>query len=154
MSDEAELKKALQAAYKQLGYRDHSSLEMKEKLTRKGFSGEIADEVIKRLSSCGYLNDLEYAHGLIKRCQLSRKIGIFRIKQELKKRGIPDDLIEESLLNYSKENEDEAIDKIIKARLKKDEPPEKILRHLFSKGFEPGKIRERISKLSKENEDM
>ncbi|MCE1245668.1 MAG: recombination regulator RecX [Firmicutes bacterium] len=150
MLDESDLKKALFAAYKQLGYRDHSAKELREKLLNKGFTPEIADAAVEQMISYGYINDADYAKGLIRRCQISKKIGVFRIKQELKKRGIPDDLIGESLLHYSEEDEDENIDKIIKAKLKKNQPPEKILRHLFSKGFEPDKIRERLSKLKEE----
>jgi len=62
-------------------------------------------------------------------------LGSFRIKFELRKKGVPADLIEKTFDEYSPELEKEIITRVIEQRLNTGDSREKIIRYLKGKGF-------------------
>ncbi|RQW83880.1 MAG: regulatory protein RecX [Methylococcus sp.] len=70
-----------------LARREHSQLELTQKLSRKGFPMDIVSQVIAELSIRGLQSDSRYAEIYV-RSRLSRGYGPLRIRQELRHRGI------------------------------------------------------------------
>jgi regulatory protein len=88
LSETEALRQAVEASC--MGYlarREHSQLELTQKLSRKGFPMDIVSLVIADLSERGLQSDSRYAEIYV-RSRLSRGYGPVRIRQELRQRGI------------------------------------------------------------------
>lgn len=134
MYDEA-YRRALKFAYNALNRRDYSVVEMRQKLQLKGFSDETIDGVIESLTRKGYLNDEEYAKSLVQHYQNVRKIGRIAIVANLQKKGIPRELAESVMSEYSIEAEENIIRRLIEQLAQRGEQKEKIINYLLRKGF-------------------
>ncbi|BDV44695.1 regulatory protein RecX [Geotalea uraniireducens] len=85
------------AALAILTRRDHSELELIRKLERKGFAPAEIAETVARLRDCGYLDDRRLAGRLVETALASGRLAGFRLRQELRRRGIPPELAAEAL---------------------------------------------------------
>lgn len=132
------LKDALRYAIRLLSYRDRSEGEILLKLIEKGFSEEVANDVICCLKEKGFLDDLKLAETL-KRGAIERKfLGRIGFKEYLISRGIPDDIID-FVIGKDEDYLDGAINFISKKlkgnkRVDKD-MKEKLFRGLLRRGF-------------------
>lgn len=89
--------KAKDYAFLLLTTRPRTCQEIRTKLSQKGFTGSLIDEVVQMLLEYKYLDDWQFARMWIKdRCQLN-PMGKWRLKQELKLKGISNDIIEAEL---------------------------------------------------------
>ena len=129
-----------------LGLRMYTCSEVYERLIRKGTEKEDAEEIIGWLMSLGYLDDKKYAEYYIEDAvNLSNK-GIYRIKQELYKKGIARSIVDEAAEN----TEVSVIDSLTEyVRRKYGENLElsykemtKLKAHLARRGFSYGDILE------------
>ena len=104
-----------------LKYRSKSESELRRKLSGKKIRRDIIDEVLADLSRVGIINDREFAMRF-SRDFISRKpAGEFLLKMELKKKGIKDEIIDETVeAVYSELDKKELILKLI--RKKKFDP--------------------------------
>ncbi|MDI9521167.1 MAG: regulatory protein RecX [Bacillota bacterium] len=102
----SEARYALETAVRILELRDKSRDEIMNKLLDAGYSEQAAQAACDKLESAGYLNDRRYAANTLER--LNKKYGAIRLKQELRQRGIGEDLIEELLLDTDKDAQAEA----------------------------------------------
>jgi len=133
---------AFDSAVRSLTRRNHSRWELKTKLMQKGFPNEEIKTALNRLTELGYLNDqnfaYDYCHHRLKQSPRGRKL----LSIELKKRGLPRDLIEQVLDNIYKEiPEDNLVAGLVEKwhRSKPDEITEsevvKLSQSLARKGF-------------------
>lgn len=86
-------KDALNVSLRYISHRDRTMCEVVNRLEREGYSGEITDRVLSFLKEQGYVNDRRYAEYYIV-CYKDKR-SIRRILQELKNRGIDDELLDE-----------------------------------------------------------
>lgn len=133
---------ALQKAYQYLARRDHSTFEIRKKLSLKGYPPEEVEEAVQKLTAQGYLDDSSFARGYVRHCQSSRRLGPAAVRRELQARGITGEILEEAAGSYSREQEEKNLGKIISHRLAKGESREKIFSYLFRKGYGTACIRE------------
>ncbi|MBC8455665.1 RecX family transcriptional regulator [bacterium] len=77
-----------------LNRRMYSSGEIRDRLFRKGFSETSIQFAIQKLLKNDYLNDEEFATVFVREKLRLKQWGFFRIKMELKKRWITDEIIE------------------------------------------------------------
>ncbi len=89
------------SAYRYLGNRNHSSFELRVKLTKKGYQKLIIEKVIKDLSAKGYINDQKFAESFVKNRIEKRKEGIVKINSELRKKGISNEIISDVINNFT-----------------------------------------------------
>ncbi len=76
--------------------REHSRLELRQKLMQRGFPAEGIDSALNALAEEGLLNESRYAE--IYACSRADKgYGPLRIASELRERGIPQELVEQAL---------------------------------------------------------
>ncbi|NCO65125.1 MAG: hypothetical protein COW32_10895 [Candidatus Aquicultor secundus] len=92
-----EKRRAVNRAVLLLSYRARSEHEVSDRLKTAGFNPDIISEAISELRRLGYLNDEDFARSWTKSRMNSKLYGPKRIKQELRLKGIPDEIIAEKL---------------------------------------------------------
>ncbi|MCX7995037.1 MAG: RecX family transcriptional regulator [candidate division WOR-3 bacterium] len=141
----AEQKRRLkQRAYRLLRYRNRSIAEMKERLQRLGYETEMVEEIVRELIEEGILNDQKFVRDFVSDYTYLKPKGNVFIINELRKRKIDGNLIQEIL---QERDEKPLIKDIIKKRfgeLDKGNKKQKakIVRYLLSKGFTHSSIYE------------
>ena len=114
--------------------RMYTEKELKKKLVAKKFSEKVIKTVLSRLSEYGYIDDKAYAEAYI--AEVKQKYGVYKIRQKLFEKGVPDRVIDECLAEL--DNKDTAVNQLkIKLRNKpvRAEDKQKMLRFLAQKGF-------------------
>lgn len=101
-----EARTPLALALNLLSRRDHSEAELRRKLSPKGFAAEALDEVMARLKSAGYLDDRRFARIFAESALRNGRGYGFRLRLELSRRGIADEIIEETLAALGDEYEE------------------------------------------------
>jgi regulatory protein len=84
---------ALQRGLRFLGYRPRSEAEVLSDLVRRGYSTAVAEATLEKLRSLNYLNDERFARNWARSRFETRGYGPKRIEQELKTKGISQELI-------------------------------------------------------------
>lgn len=92
-----EIHRAKSAAYRFLSYRQRSVSEMETLLSRKGFEQQSISEVIENLLESGYLNDENFAKAYVDDKTRFNSLGAYRLKAELRVKGIDEELIRDTL---------------------------------------------------------
>ena len=95
--------KAFISALNSLTRREHSVLELKQKLERKGFSEQEIVEAINECQRLGYQSDDRFAEHL-SRARIVQGYGPVRIKQELTSKGIHEEQIDQVLQQEADES--------------------------------------------------
>ena len=139
MENESSAKKALDAAYRFLARRPHSMMELKSKLSKKGFCADLIENTIDSLCQQGYLNDeevsLRWAQSLVQ----GRGWGKAKITFYLLQKGISRDIIEIVEKKIWQEfSEEEIARKALKKHFSpyREIPPQgKMVTFLKSRGF-------------------
>ncbi|MEI7934017.1 MAG: recombination regulator RecX [Chlorobiaceae bacterium] len=94
---------AMAFALKLLGLRSHSREELERKLFRKGYTMESIEPVLETLTKRGVLDDWIFSMELIRSKSRQRPAGKIKMRAELRKRGISDEIIEQLLKEYHSE---------------------------------------------------
>lgn len=92
-----EAKRALQKAYTYLSYGAMSRKKLLDKLAHAEFDDAPSQMAADRLEELGLIDDAAYAARLIEVMRTVKRWGEGRVRQELFVRGIPADIIDESL---------------------------------------------------------
>lgn len=87
-----EAQKAYAFALKALTRRDHSESEIRSKMTGRQVPLPVVEEVLVRLKRSGYLDDERFARQWAESAVRNGRGYGCRIRHELLRRGIPDDL--------------------------------------------------------------
>lgn len=83
------------AALRALGRREYSEFELRSKLERR-FEGDVVAKVLEALVADHLLSDERFTEVFV-RSRIARGQGPIRIRQELRQRGVADDLIDHFL---------------------------------------------------------
>lgn len=130
-----------QTAFRYLSYRPRTVHELRCHLLDKGFQAEWIEEVIEDLIAQGYLDDRKYAENWILERQNRKSLGSLRLQQELKRKGIAPEIIEEVLAHRSDNEERQLAMEVAQRRYLRicEEPWPKVERklgqYLLYKGF-------------------
>ena len=112
----------------------YTEKEIKKKLVAKKFSVEVIKAVIQKLAEYGYINDRAFAEAYVS--ETKQKYGVYKIRQKLYEKGVPEKIIDECLEEL--DNKGVAVNQLkIKLRNKRiiTEDKQKLLRFLAQKGF-------------------
>ena len=126
-----------------LGRRDHSCLELSQKLVLKGGRRDEIDPLIEELKGWGYLDDRRFAENFV-RYRAGKAWGRHRYRQELAKRGVDAEIIAIVLSELPELAPDKMLEKLeelVEREQRKGKAPEKIMASLSRRGFAPAAIR-------------
>ncbi|MDH5547240.1 MAG: recombination regulator RecX [Gammaproteobacteria bacterium] len=84
------------AALRCLGRREYGIAELTQHLCHKGFPSKTVAEVVKQLQNEGAISDQRFAESYI-RARIARGFGPQRVVNELRQKGIADEVIDFSL---------------------------------------------------------
>ncbi len=132
-----------------ISYRMYTCREVFDKLLKKGIDKETAERVVCDFQKAGALDDRAYALAYATDgVNLSGK-GIYRIKQELYKKGVARSIIDE-VCDTLKEDTFASLCEYVKSRnlcegIKTRYDLEKLKARLARRGYSPSEIRECLS---------
>lgn len=90
--------KAFDSALRLLTRREHGAMELCDKLRQKGFNQQEITEAVKECQRLGYQSDSRFVASY-SRSRISQGYGPLKITQELRSKGIDEDLIYSELHN-------------------------------------------------------
>ncbi len=100
-TDEQRIRAKRRALYI-LGSRDHSKKELYDKL-RRNYPDDLCRYVVKLMEDNELINEEQYAKRLYA-AYFGKGYGKIRIRSELRRRGLPDDIIAENEQEYNSED--------------------------------------------------
>ena len=135
--EQDEMLRAKEKAMSLLQHNDRTEWQLRDKLTKSGFSENAVNEAVEYVRSFHYIDDERYAIRFVEIYHESRSIK--RLRQDLYKRHVSEELIELAIENI--DNDDSAalsreLDRIRdKAGAMTYEEQQKIAARLYRKGF-------------------
>ncbi|WP_066892811.1 recombination regulator RecX [Clostridium nigeriense] len=131
-----------------------SEKELRDKLILKGYENEEIDKTIKFLKKYSFISDDNYTKMYVK--DKSRLQGKKKIKYDLMKKGISENIIEEEISNIDRDDEREtaynlAIKKyntIAKREDDKFKLSQKLYRYLLTKGYDYDTVSYAVKKVT------
>jgi len=100
-----ETERAIELAYRAVGYRERTVAELRTFLERKRVEPPAIEEAVGELQSAGFLDDARYARRFAEDKRELERWGSERIARELHRRGIAPDLVEAVVADRSRESE-------------------------------------------------
>lgn len=155
LTDSIYYKKAVDKCYDLLSRRDHSVKELKTKLLRS-VDEKNADKAIEKMLELGYLDDEKYARNLVKYLAQTRNMSKNHIKQEMFKRGIPNEIINSVMEDYEFDNVSCVVDLILtkyRNKLNNEDGNKKVIASLMRKGFSYSDIKNAFYRIENEEYD-
>ena len=95
----SEFDKCLASAQRSLAMREHSTLQIKNKLTNKGFDNKIIENVVTEIQETGFQSDTRFTEEYIRYRQNSG-YSSKKIIYELKSNGISSEIINNHMENF------------------------------------------------------
>ena len=89
--------RARQYALRLLAARDYTSARLRDKLTEKNYSSNDAECVIQQLKSEGWIDDRRFAQRFAESASASGRFCGPRLRQEMRRRGLPDDVVNDMM---------------------------------------------------------
>lgn len=124
-----------------LKIRDHSVFELETKLAKKGFSKNEIKDAVEKCIEYKFIDDAKFAASLVK-SHKNRLSGPLKIKFELKRKKISEEIIEDLLSLYEGEEELLIAEKYflkVKYKFEKKETPQKraqaFMQNMAQRGF-------------------
>lgn len=158
--------RALQIAYRFLGYRARSEAELRKRLTRPAgratgrpgaFDEQVVGKVVGRLTELGFLDDAAFAQMWIdNRDRLSPR-GTIVLRIELRQKGIAQDIVE-GVVGERKDDEDVVYalaQKHLHTLRQADRPTfyRRLGNYLLSRGFSYAVVKPVVSRLWRETQE-
>lgn len=145
---------AFNSAMYSLDIRDHSEKEIRQKLSRK-YDEQSVDSAVEKLLDLGLINDRRYAELLTRELFERKRYGKNRVRSELFRRGIAQDVINDVLEEYEEENEPDNVQTIVDIIEKKyynklldEKSRQKTVAALVRLGYSFSDIRQAMSRFS------
>ena len=102
---DSDARRAKEKALYLMEHRNHSKRELTEKIARTAASWEAAEAAAGQMEELGLVDDQAYARDRAREMFLRKRWGPLRVKQELRRKGIDGELIEELLEEYRQRDE-------------------------------------------------
>ena len=145
---------AYQRALRRLARRDHSVEELRRALLDRGHDVEEVEAAIDRLRRERYVDDTGFAERFARSRMANQGHGRMRIRQDLRRRGVDRRTVEAGIAGALHEVDEKAVVDGLARRYWRQHAavePEKRLPRLWAflvrRGFAPGLVRERLSRL-------
>lgn len=135
-------------------YQERSIFEVRGKLEDWGLHAEEVEKLLSRLVEQDFLNEKRFVDSFVKGRFGLKKWGKVRIRQELKMRQIPNEIILESLDALDDGEYEETLNFLAERKWKLTKEPDlykkkaKVSRFLLFRGFETDLIKEVVDRLA------
>lgn len=142
-----DLRRAKERALYLVEARDYSYSMLFDKL-EENYPEEICFEVCGWLKKIGVIDDRRYAEKLCRRLFEVKKYGSYRVKQELRMKGISSEIINEVIAEYCYEDEDsfERLERLVEQKYERylvdRKGVAKVKNALARRGYSYGEIKE------------
>lgn len=116
--------------------------EIFDKLSLSDYNKDDINDVINKLESQGYINDERYANSYLNSKIITTNYSPLRIRNDLEKKGITKDIIDNTMLLYDIDIQEDKIKKIINKQIKSNHSKgnaflkRKIANDLLYQGFD------------------
>ncbi len=114
-----ERKRAKDRALRLLSYRDRSEKEIRTKLQQIGYDGAIIEWVIDELKRLKFLDDERFAQSFAQTQMITRPVGEYYLRRELKNKGLEEPLIEQTIEQVFQEKDQSVVALELAAQRKK-----------------------------------
>ncbi len=158
--DSSSSKKVLEYAFLLLKFRLRSEKELADRLLRKKFSASLVKQTVSFLKEKRFIDDRVFAKAWVS-SRLGKPMGVRRLIQELRLKGIEKKLIDEAIAEQSRQGYDEAatVREIVESRaprLKGLEPKvikNRLYAYLVRRGYSPEVIIDELSRIRDDHDD-
>lgn len=99
--EKSDARRASEKALYLLEHRNHSKKELTDKILRSGTSREAAVAAAERMEEIGLVDDENFARSYAEELFERKKFGARRVKQELYRKGIDPNIIENMIYEFS-----------------------------------------------------
>jgi len=151
---------AYDLALNYLNKKMRSKKEIKEYLSKKEISAELINNAIKKLEEQGYLSDVSYTRAFINdKINLSND-GPYKIKEQLIKLGIMEEIILKELEVFDKELEQTRVEKLIDKQVRSNHTKsnyllkKKIMEWLINLGYSREVVITSLDKVEIDDDDL
>lgn len=101
----SDLEFARRIALRLLETRSRSEAELRARLAAKAVPEELIDQLVERFTEVGLIDDAAFARALVRtRSEIDRQ-GRVRIRMELRRRGVADEIAEAALVDLERDDE-------------------------------------------------
>lgn len=114
--ERSDARRAREKALYLLEHRAHSKRELVEKIARTAASQEAAQAAADRLEEIGLVDDGAYAESYARELFVRKKFGARRVRQELARKGIDREIIDQMLAQYEDQDVGENIAQVLERR--------------------------------------
>lgn len=104
LMERSDARRAREKALYLLEHRSHSKRELTEKIARTAASREAAQAAADRLEEIGLIDDRAFAESYARELFLRKRFGALRVRQELSRKGIDRELIDQVMAPYLEED--------------------------------------------------
>lgn len=148
LREKVSVRRAYNYAVSLLSRRDHSESELLFKLKQKGYENG-SFEAIEKLKSQGYVDDLRFAHSFTKELIRLKGYAKGRIKQELYRKGINNEIISQVLdeTEFPEDKLTEIIERKYKRYLNDEKGVKKTVNALLRMGYSYSEIRSALKEI-------
>ncbi len=142
--------KAYQKADRYIGFKMRTEKEVRDKLKEEGYNDDIIEKVISSLLKYKYIDDSAYSKMYISDCIRLKKWGPQRIKMELYKKGVSQNIIDSAIEESDLDDRESIIESLLEKRIKNTpidlKEKQKHFNFLLRRGFNSEDIKKVIEK--------
>jgi regulatory protein len=136
-----ENERALDLAYRAIGRRERTVVELRTYLEGKRVEPDAIDHAVEELTAAGFLDDARFAERFADDKRTLERWGSERIERDLQRRGVPPDIVEGVVGSHGRADELDAALALLAERMP-DLPPDdrgrdRAWRLLVRRGYEP-----------------
>ena len=159
-NDKDNYRRTFDCALRLLTRRDHSSHELMQKLSRRGFDADDIQRAVAQCRRLNYLDDERTAREFIRQ-RMRQGYGIRRIRYDLNRKGLRGERLEEILAASICDTEELIIARrVLRKKIKRLEGEsdffkkrDKLYRFLYARGFSEGVIIEVLKYIDQQQDD-
>jgi regulatory protein len=134
-------------------YQDRCIMEVRGKLEDLGVEGDTIASLVEKLVEQGFLDEKRFVDAFVRGRFLIKKWGKVRIRQELKLRGISEDLVREGISMIEPDQYIEVLNSLVERKWQATKESDaflkkgKVQRFLLFRGFEYDLVRESLDRI-------
>lgn len=98
--------------------RPRSRAELADALRRRGVPEAVGEPVLDRLSEVGLVNDAAFAESQVHSGHSHRGLSRWALSTELRRRGVPDEIVSEAVEAVQPENEEQRARELVRRKLR------------------------------------